>query len=239
MKGIILAGGGGSRLYPVTKVINKHIIPIGDKPMIIHAVEKLVEAGLHNILIVGSGDGLGDIIKLLGSGKDFSCKLSYKVQDEANGIAKALEAGKDFADKKPITVLLGDNIFQDSLREYVEEFKRKPQGARVFLKEVSDPGRYGIAEVNRGRIVSIEEKPKNPRTNYCVTGIYMYDAEVFEIIKKLKPSARGEYEISDVNMAYLNRGELSHRILKGWWVDAGTFDSLKEAIQLVSEKRER
>jgi len=239
MKGVILAGGGGSRLYPVTKVVNKHLIPVGDKPMIIHAVEKLVEAGLPEILIVGSGDSLGDIVKLLGSGKEFFCKLSYRVQDEPNGIAKALEAAEDFADNEPIVVLLGDNIFQDSLKEYVEEFKKEAQGATVFLKDVPDPSRYGIAEVNRDKIVSIEEKPQNPRASYCVTGIYMYDNKVFEIIKKLKPSARGEYEISDVNMVYLKRGELSHKILKGWWVDAGTFDSLREAIQLVSGEKDR
>ncbi len=237
MKGVILAGGTGSRLFPLTKVTNKHLLPVGDKPMIYYPIEKLLEAGIDEILIVTGVDHMGDVVNLLGSGKDFKCRFTYKVQDEAGGIAQALGLAENFAGDSLITVLLGDNVFQDSIKDFVKNFKEQKRGAKLLLKEVHDPERYGVAEIKGDRITGIEEKPKKPKTNYCVTGIYMYDPEVFNMIKTLKPSLRNELEITDINNNYVEKGELSYDFLKGWWTDAGTFESLKRASELVSDKQ--
>ena len=235
MKGVILAGGTGSRLFPLTKVTNKHLLPVGQEPMIYHPVHKLTEAGIDEILVVTGVEHMGDVVNLLGSGKDFRCRFTYKVQDEAGGIAQALGLAENFAGSAPVCVILGDNVFQDSIAPFVERFAAQQKGARVLLKKVPDPNRYGVAEVSEdGRILSIEEKPKQPRSDLAVTGIYMYDGGVFEFIRGLKPSARGELEITDVNNAYLRRGELRYDVMTGWWTDAGTFESLRHANELVS-----
>ncbi len=233
MKGIILAGGTGSRLYPLTKVTNKHLLPVGRKPMIYYPIEKLVRAGMTQILIVTGVDHMGDVVNLLGSGRDFGCHFTYKVQDEAGGIAQALGLAADFARDENMCVVLGDNIFEDELGPHVRAYEEVGRGARLLLKEVPDPERFGVAEVAGNRIVSIEEKPKKPKSRFAVTGVYMYDPDVFGIIQTLKPSARGELEITDVNNAYLARGTLRFGVMKGWWTDAGTFASLEAANQLV------
>ncbi len=231
MKGVILAGGTGSRLYPLTKVTNKHLLPIGDKPMIYYPIEKLVECGIQEILIVTGTEHMGDVVNLLGSGFDFKCKFTYKVQDEAGGIAQALALAKHFASGEPVTVILGDNIFESSIKNAVQTFDGN--GAKILLKEVEDPSRYGVAEIDKNRIVSVEEKPEKPKSNYCVTGVYMYDARVFDYIKTLKPSQRGELEITDVNNQYIRDGELKYEILDGWWTDAGTPESYRHANELI------
>ncbi len=237
MKGILLAGGSGSRLLPLTKVTNKHLLPIGPKPMIYYPVEKLRDAGVREILVVTGRDHMGDVMNLLGSGSDFEVAFTYKVQDEAGGIAQALGLAEHFVGSDRCVVILGDNIFQASVRPYVEAFEKQASGAKILLKRVSDPGRYGVAEVSPGdgRIVGIEEKPKRPKSDYAVTGIYMYDAEVFAIIRSLKPSGRGELEISDVNNAYIRRGTMTWNELEGEWTDAGTFESLLHANRLMSD----
>jgi glucose-1-phosphate thymidylyltransferase len=235
MKGIILAGGTGSRLFPLTKVTNKHLLPVGRKPMIYHPVEKLVRAGVREILVVTGVDHMGDVVNLLGSGRDFGCAFTYKVQDQAGGIAQALGLASDFARDEPMCVILGDNIFEDELGGEVRAYEAVGKGARILLKEVPDPERYGVAELAGDRIVGIEEKPKKPKSRFAVTGVYFYDPEVFSIIATLKPSARGELEITDVNNAYLARGALRYGIMSGWWTDAGTFDSLDLANRLVRE----
>jgi len=236
MKGIILAGGTGSRLFPLTKVTNKHLLPVGHKPMIYYPIEKLIEAGIDEILIVTGVDHMGDIVTLLGSGKAFGCRFTYKVQDEAGGIAQALSLAQNFADGEKIIVLLGDNIFEDNLGPFADSFKKQKSGARILLKEVNDPCRFGVVEFRDKTIISIEEKPKKPKSNFAVTGMYFYDSQVFDIIKNLKPSKRGELEISDVNAAYLKKSSLSYDILSGWWTDAGTFDSIERAAFLVEGK---
>ncbi len=233
MKGIILAGGTGSRLYPLTKVTNKHLLPVGRKPMIYHPIEKLTQAGITEILIVTGLEHMGDIVGLLGSGKEFGCRFTYKVQDEAGGIAQALALGENFAGQDKLVVILGDNVFQDDLKPIVERFKRQKSGARILVKEVHDPKRFGVVAFKNGKVTSIEEKPKKPKSNYAVTGIYFYDQEVFSYIRKLKPSHRGELEISDVNSAYLKGKQLEYDVLSGWWSDAGTFESLEKATLLV------
>lgn len=232
MKGVILAGGTGSRLYPLTKVTNKHLLPVGPYPMIYHAVHKLKEASIVDILIVTGKDHMGDVVNLLGSGYEFGVTFTYKVQDEAGGIAQALGLAEGFAAKQPITVILGDNIFSDHITSYVESFLREGAGARILLKEVHDPARYGVAELQGPYIVSIEEKPKRPKSNYAVTGIYMFDDKVFQVIKNLKPSDRGELEITDVNNVYIAAGQMSYDIMSGWWTDAGTHESLADANAL-------
>ncbi|MFN3821099.1 MAG: sugar phosphate nucleotidyltransferase [bacterium] len=234
MKGIVLAGGTGSRLYPLTKVTNKHLLPVGGKPMIYHPIEKLVNAGIDEILIVTGVEHMGDVVSLLGSGADFGCRFTYKVQDQAGGIAQALGLAENFAHGDLMSVILGDNIFQDPINPFVDDFIRQGKGAKVLLKEVPDPHRFGVAELDGDRIVRIEEKPKVPKSRWAVTGIYFYDSEVFDIIRALKPSARGELEITDVNNSYIARGELSWGILKGWWTDAGTFESLRRADDLAT-----
>lgn len=236
MKGIVLAGGTGSRLFPLTKVTNKHLLPVGRKPMIFYPIEKFVEAGIKEILIVTGVEHMGDVVGLLGSGKDYGCRFTYRVQDEAGGIAQALGLAEHFVHGDSCSVILGDNIFQDSIAEDVKAFEKQKSGARIMLKEVHDPQRFGVAELNGDRVVGIEEKPKNPKSNWAVTGIYFYDSEVFEMIKTLKPSGRGELEITDVNNYYIKKGSLSYGRFKGWWSDAGTFDSLARVNQLLEGK---
>lgn len=235
MKGIILAGGTGSRLFPLTKVTNKHLLPVGYAPMLWHPVWKLKEAGLEEILIVTGTEHMGDVVGCLGSGKDFGCRFTYKVQDEAGGIAQALGLAENFAGRDNLCVILGDNIFEDSLTEDVRAFAAQGKGARILLKPVHDPQRYGVAELDGDRVIGIEEKPKAPKSNLSVTGIYFYDATVFEIIRGVKPSGRGEMEITDVNNAYIARGEMTFGTFQGWWTDAGTFPSLALANELASK----
>ena len=235
MKGIILAGGTATRLAPLTKVTNKHLLPIYDKPMIYYPLEAMRKAGIENILIVSGKGHSGHFLNLLGSGKEFGVRFSYEVQEEAGGIAQALGLAEDFADGKNVAVILGDNIFQDNLASAVKSFDGQ-KGAKIFLKQVHDPHRFGVAEMRNGKILSIKEKPKNPKSDFAVTGIYMYDARVFNAIKMLKPSGRGELEITDVNNFYIKENSMSYEILKGWWTDAGTFDSLLRANMLVAGK---
>ncbi|SEN42157.1 sugar phosphate nucleotidyltransferase [Lihuaxuella thermophila] len=235
MKGIILAGGTGSRLWPLTKITNKHLLPVGRYPMIYHPIFKLVECGIDEILIVTGVEHMGDVVRLLGSGKEFSARFTYKVQDKPGGIAQALQLAEDFAGNERMVVLLGDNIFEDSLRPYVDTFAKQGQGAKILLKEVKNPERFGVAEVVGNRIVSIEEKPKKPKSSLCVTGIYMYDPQVFSFIRTLKPSQRGEYEITDVNNIYIQNRQLTFDVLNGWWTDAGTPESFFLANQYASQ----
>lgn len=231
MKGLILAGGTGSRLYPLTKVTNKHLLPVGRYPMIYHAVYKLIRADIRDILIVTGKEHMGDVVNLLGSGADFQANFTYRVQDRAGGIAEALGLAEQFVGGDLVTVILGDNVFQDDLTHHMKGFAAHGIGARILIKQVEDPQRYGVPELDGERIVSIEEKPRAPKSSYAVTGIYMYDRCVFDIIRTLKPSARGELEITDVNNAYIQQGQLTFDILKGWWTDAGTPDSLLRAHQ--------
>ena len=235
MKGIVLAGGTGSRLFPLTKVTNKHLLPVGNKPMIYYPIEKLVACGIKEILIVTGVEHMGDVVGLLGSGKDFNCRFTYRVQDEAGGIAQALGLAEHFVHGDSCAVILGDNIFSDDISAEAKAFEKQGKGARILLKEVEDPQRFGVAELNGDRVVGIEEKPKNPKTNKAVTGIYFYDSTVFEMIKTLKPSGRGELEITDVNNHYIRQGTLTYGVFKGWWSDAGTFDSLARVNRLVDE----
>jgi len=236
MKGIVLAGGTGSRLYPLTKVTNKHLLPVGSKPMIYYPIEKLVGAGIQEILIVTGTEHMGDVVSLLGSGKDFGCRFTYKVQDEAGGIAQALGLAENFAGGDTMTVILGDNVFEDDLADAVAGYPG--EGASIMLKEVEDPTRYGVAELEGNKIVGIEEKPARPKSNLSVTGIYMYDAQVFDYIRTLKPSGRGELEITDVNNHYIREGMMQFSVMKGWWTDAGTFDSLRRANELMHRLEE-
>ena len=233
LKGVVLAGGTGSRLMPLTKVTNKHLLPIGQKPMIYYPIAKLTSIGIDQILIVTGVEYMGDVVGLLGSGGEFGCQFTYRVQDEAGGIAEALGLAENFAQEQPLVVILGDNIFQTNLKSYADNFIAQKTGARVLLKQVSNPQRFGVAEISDGKVISIEEKPKKPKSDYIITGIYFYDATVFDIIRTLKPSARAELEISDVNNAYISKGQLAYDILDGWWTDAGTFESLNKANELV------
>ena len=235
LRGVVLAGGTGSRLMPLTKVTNKHLLPVGQKPMIYYPIEKMISIGIEEILIVTGVDHMGDVVNLLGSGKNFDCRFTYKVQDQAGGIAQALALAENFADNQPLVVILGDNIFQDNLKNYADKFMARKNGARILLKQVSSPQRFGVPEFVDGKIIGIEEKPSEPKSNYAVTGIYFYDDNVFDIIRTLKPSARGEYEITHVNDAYIAKDRLEYDILDGWWTDAGTFESLNRASELVSE----
>jgi glucose-1-phosphate thymidylyltransferase len=235
MKGVILAGGKGERLYPLTKVTNKHLLPVGREPMIFNPIKKMVGAGINEILVITSTEHMGHIVNLLGSGKEFNCEFTYRVQETAGGIAHALLLAERFANKEKILVILGDNITTTSIKPHVNAFKKQKKGARVLLRKVSDPFRYGIAALDEPYIISIEEKPKNPKSDFAVIGYYMYDDKVFDIIKKLKPSARGEYEITDVNNEYIKLNELQYDILGGEWTDAGTFDSLAQANKIILE----
>jgi len=237
MKGIILAGGNGSRLFPLTKVTNKHLLPVGRKPMICHIVEKMTNAGIEDILVVTGIGHMGDIVDLLGSGKDFGCSFTYKVQDEAGGIAQALSLAEEYVHNEKICVILGDNIFQDEITQSVNDFDKQEIGARVMIKEVPDPKRFGVAELNNGKIVGIEEKPKEPKSNFAVLGIYFYDRYVFDYIRTLKKSDRQELEVTDLNNVYIGKNELEYSIMNGWWTDAGTFESLKVANDLVGGEK--
>lgn len=233
MKGVVLAGGTGSRLMPLTKVTNKHLLPVGRWPMIYHPIKKLAAAGIEEVLIVTGLEHMGDVVNLLGSGRDFGVRFTYKVQDEAGGIAQALGLAENFAGGDSVTVILGDNIFEHDLGGDVNQFIEQKSGARLLLKEVSDPHRFGVAELDGDRVVKIEEKPRQPKSNMAVVGIYIYDGHVFDIIRTLKPSGRGELEITDVNNAYINKGTMSYGVMNGWWSDAGTFESLNRVQKLV------
>ncbi len=236
LRGVVLAGGTGSRLRPLTKVTNKHLLPVGQKPMIYYPIEKLIGIGIEEILIVTGVEHMGDVVGLLGSGREFNCRFTYKVQDEAGGIAQALGLAENFANQQPLAVILGDNVFQGNLKRHAERFFTQGAGARLLLKEVSDPHRFGVAEVHEGKVLGIEEKPKSPKSDYAVTGIYFYDAAVFETIRTLKPSSRGELEITDVNNAYVRKGRMGCDVLDGWWTDAGTFESWTRANELVIQE---
>ncbi len=237
MKGVILAGGLGTRLHPLTKITNKHLLPVYDKPMIYYPIKTLINAGIEDILIVTGGNDAGDFLRLIGNGKEFGLKhINYTYQEGEGGIADALSLAEFFADKENICVVLGDNIIEKNIRRAVKAFKRQKRGAKIMLKEVPDPGRFGVPELDGDWVVRIEEKPKFPKSKYAIIGIYLYDNTVFDIIKTLKPSDRGELEITDVNNTYINRGEMTWEILDGWWTDAGTFGSLLKASQLVAEK---
>jgi glucose-1-phosphate thymidylyltransferase len=236
LRGIVLAGGTGSRLRPLTKVTNKHLLPVGQKPMIYYPIERLTGIGIEEILIVTGVEHMGDVVSLLGSGKNFGCRFTYKVQDEAGGIAQALALAENFADDHPITVILGDNIFRANLKSYADKFIAQKVGAKILLKQVANPQRFGVAELADGKVIGIEEKPERPKSVYAVTGIYFYDARVFDIIRSLKPSARGELEITDVNKAYIAMGQLSYDVIDGWWTDAGTFESLTRANEMVAQE---
>jgi glucose-1-phosphate thymidylyltransferase len=236
MKGVVLAGGSGSRLYPLTKITNKHLLPIYNKPMIYYPIQTLVDAGIRDILIVTGGRNAGDFLRLLANGKEFGLThLDFTYQEGEGGIAEALSLAEHFADGKPLCVVLGDNIIEGSIRGAVEAFRKQQRGARILLKEVEDAERFGVAEIRDDRIAGIEEKPKRPKSNYAVIGIYMYDATVFDKVKTLVPSNRGELEITDVNNAYIREGSMAFSHLDGWWTDAGTFDSLLRATNLVAQ----
>jgi len=239
MKGIVLAGGLGTRLYPCTLVVNKHLLPIYDKPMIYYPIETLVTAGCKEILIV-SGSALGDFAKLIGNGHQFGLdSVLYAYQDKPDGISGALRTAHSFIGKdEKFIVVLGDNIFFDNISQYVTEFEHEPSGScKLFVKEIDNPVSFGVAEISDGKITNIIEKPKIPPTNYAVIGLYMYDSSVFEIIERLKPSQRGELEITDVNMAYVKTGQVSHAILGSVWLDSGTNKTLYEANQYVAKLR--
>lgn len=235
MKGIILAGGTGSRLYPLTKVTNKHLLPVGKYPMIFHAIYKLKQAGIVDILVVTGKEHMGDVVNLLGSGSSLNVSFTYKVQDEAGGIAQALGLAEQFVGSDQSVVILGDNVFDEDISQYVRNFGAQGEGAKILIQEVSDPQRFGVPELHEDKIISIEEKPEIPKSNFAVTGIYMFDSHVFEIIKTLTPSNRGELEITDVNNAYIKKNQLTYDVLGGWWTDAGTHASLARANELSKD----
>ena len=236
MKGIVLAGGSGSRLFPLTKITNKHLLPIYDRPMIYYPIQTLVDAGIRDIMIVTGGRNSGDFLRLLANGKEFGLKhINYTYQEGEGGIADALALAEHFADGQKICVVLGDNIIEGNVKRAVEKFRAQEKGAHILLKEVTDAERFGVAEVDGGNVVGIEEKPKRPKSNFAVTGIYMYDATVFEKIQTLVPSRRGELEITDVNNAYIQEGFMTFDFLDGWWTAAGTFESLLRAANLVAQ----
>jgi len=236
MKGIILAGGTGSRMYPLTKVTNKHLLPVYDKPMIYYPMGTLINAGIKDIMIVSGKGHAGHFLELLGSGVDHGVHFTYEIQEKAGGIAQALSLAEDFVDRDNVTVILGDNIFQDNIKEDVKNFNN---GAKIFLKEVPDAHRFGVAELWGDKVIDIQEKPKAPKTNFAVSGLYIYDSDVFDAIKTLKPSGRGELEITDVNNYYVNKGAMEYRVLEGYWSDAGTFESLLRIAITVKQHREK
>ena len=236
MKGVVLAGGLGSRLRPLTAITNKHLLPVFSQPMIYYPIQTLVNAGITDIMIVTGGNSAGDFLRLLGNGKAFGLKhLNYTYQEGEGGIAAALSLVEHFAGNEPICVVLGDNIIQGNIRAAVDSYRRQERGAKILLKSIPDPQRFGVPQLDGKRVVQIEEKPREPKSGYAVIGIYMYDAQVFQIIRTLKPSARGELEITDVNNAYIERGEMTWDELEGWWTDAGTFESLLHASNLVAK----
>jgi len=238
MKGIILAGGLGTRLYPLTKITNKHLLPVYDRPMIFHPVQTLINAGIRDILIVTGGNNAGDFLRLLGNGKSFGLKhINYTYQEKEGGIAEAAGLAEHFAEGEKVLIMLGDNIIEGNIQKAVEDFKSQRSGAKILLREVDNPKEYGIAQIKNGKIIKIEEKPKRPKSNYAVIGIYMYDNQIFDIVRTLKPSARGELEITDVNNAYLQQGNLTYSFLKGYWLDAGeSIDALLKANKIVAQK---
>ena len=238
MKGIILAGGLGTRLYPLTKITNKHLLPVYDRPMIFHPVQTLINAGIRDILIVTGGNNAGDFLRLLGNGKSFGLKhINYTYQEKEGGIAEAAGLAEHFAEGEKVLIMLGDNIIEGNIQKAVEDFKSQRSGAKILLREVDNPKEYGIAQIKNGKIIKIEEKPKRPKSNYAVIGIYMYDNQVFDIVRTLKPSARGELELTDVNNAYLQQGNLTYSFLKGYWLDAGeSIDALLKANKIVAQK---
>lgn len=233
MKGVILAGGTGSRLYPLTKVTNKHLLPGYDKPMIYYPLQTLLDAGIEEIMIVSGRGHAGHFLELLGSGEEWGAQFTYQIQEKAGGIAQALGLAERWVDQEDVTVILGDNIFQDKIKDDIDTFT---SGAKIFLKEVPDAQRFGVAELKDSKVVSIEEKPSEPKSQYAVTGLYTYDASVFDIIRTIRPSGRGELEITDVNTTYVEKDEMSYRILDGFWTDAGTFDTLLRAGVLVQKQ---
>ncbi len=236
MKGVILAGGLGTRLNPLTKITNKHLLPVYDQPMIFYPLKTLINAGITDIMIVTGGNNAGDFLRLLGNGKEFGLKhINYTYQEGEGGIAAALSLAEYFADNESICVVLGDNLIENNIVQAVRDFETQKTGAKILLKEVPDPERFGVAQIEDGRLIGIEEKPKAPKSNLAVIGIYMYDNRVFDIVKTLKPSGRGELEITDVNNAYIRANEMTWGMLEGWWTDAGTFESLVRATVLVSQ----
>ena len=236
MKGIVLAGGTGSRLSPLTRVTNKHLLPVHNQPMIYYPIQTLVNAGIRDILLVTGGQDAGDFLRLLSNGKDFGLQhINYTYQEGEGGIADALRLTEHFAEGEKVCVILGDNIIEGNICEAVQRFVQQERGAHLLLKEVDDPERFGCPEIADGRILRIEEKPKRPQSRYAVTGIYFYDATIFEKISRLRPSGRGELEITDVNNMYIEEGTMTFSVLEGWWTDAGTFDSLRHATNLVAE----
>ena len=235
MKGVVLAGGLGTRLHPLTKVTNKHLLPVYKMPMIYYPIEALVQGGIDEIMIVTGGNNAGDFLRLLGNGKEFGLShINYTYQEGEGGIAEALMLCRDFVDEDQVTVVLGDNIIQKSIKEHVDAFRAQGKGGRILLKEVEDPERFGVARLEGDRIVEIIEKPADPPSPYAVTGIYFYDAQVWDVIDSLEPSDRNELEITDVNNFYINQGAMEYSILEGWWTDAGTFESLRKATELVA-----
>lgn len=236
MKGVILAGGLGSRLFPLTKITNKHLLPVYDQPMIYYPLRSLINAGIDDIMIVTGGNSAGDFLKLLGNGKDFGLKhLNYTYQEGEGGIADALSLVEHFADDKPICVVLGDNIIEKNILNAANAYRTQGNGAKILLKEVHDPQRFGVPELDGDRVLKIEEKPTEPKSSYAVIGVYFYDNTVFDVIKTLEPSDRGELEITDVNNHYIARGEMTWNELDGWWTDAGTFESLLRASNMVAD----
>ncbi len=236
MKGVILAGGLGSRLHPLTKITNKHLLPVHSKPMIYYPIQTLINAGIEDIMIVTGGYSAGDFLRLLGNGKDFGLKhLNYTYQEGEGGIADALSLVQHFADDQPVCVVLGDNIIERNIRAAADEYRKQGGGAKIMLKKVHDPQRFGVPELDGEKVLQIQEKPKDPKSDYAVIGIYFYDHTVFDVIKTLVPSERGELEITDVNNHYIRRGEMTWNELDGWWTDAGTFESLLRASNLVAE----
>lgn len=238
MKGVILAGGLGTRLYPLTKITNKHLLPVFDKPMIYYPLATLMDAGIKDILVVTGGNHAGEFLRLLGNGKELGLKeIHYTYQTGEKGIADALRLAEDFADGDKIVVILGDNLFGQSIKPYVKKFSKQRVGAKILIKKVNNPQRFGVADFKNGKVISIEEKPKRPKSSYAVTGLYMYDSRVFDYIRKLKISSRGEYEITDINNMYLKESALACDILKGYWTDCGTYEALLRANILIAKKQ--
>jgi len=239
MKGVVLAGGMGTRLYPLTKVVNKNILPVYNKPLIYYPILTLKNAGIKDILIISGTGYAGQFLDLLGSGKELGVDLSYDIQEEPKGIAHGLNVAKDFADQDQIALILGDNIYEENLKKAVDDFKKQKNGAKIILTQANDSKRFGVAELRGDKVIDIKEKPKKPKSNWVVTGFYIYDNRVFDFIKNLKPSKRGEYEITDLNKVYLKEKTLTYYKTKGEWIDAGTFDSLLKANNFIAEKRKK
>ena len=236
MKGVILAGGLGTRLFPLTKITNKHLLPVYNKPMIYYPIQTLINAGITDVLLVTGGNNAGDFLRLIGNGKELNLKhIEYTYQEGEGGIAQALSLAEEFADNGKICIILGDNIIEKNIFGAVENFKKQENGAKIIVKQVPDPERFGVPILEGDTVIAIEEKPDVPKSNFAVIGIYMFDNTVFDIIRTLQPSRRGELEITDVNNVYIKRGNMTYEFLDGWWTDAGTFDSLRTATNLVAE----